>query len=155
MYLTRSSTAQVDVQLKGISSPVDDDSAANKQYVDNLFNQVAPVIVKVQLIDLGGSLFGSYNVKCYPAETGTASYSINFSVPPDRTGSLNYIKIIPPEQYAFTGLYQSSGIIAELGTDRQNFGIIQPDGTVALVGFPSDYSDKSWIITGTFTLEVA
>lgn len=149
-------------RLANIAEPQDYSDAANKQYVDNLFSQMAPVIVEVQIISDWGKgstsvgeieVYKRYNVKCYPADTNTLAYSINFSL-----GSLDnssyypsntYVRIIPPAQYAFTGLYGSVGM-AVSGANN-NFMYDKGDGTT-VSWFPV-YVGAT--ITGSFTLEVA
>lgn len=130
--------------------------AASKTYVDTLFNRVAPVIVTVQVTRGSGSdaTVTNHNVKCYPAETGVSSYSINFSFRRDVQNVS--VKVFPPEQYAFTGLYESSGMILESPSAGGIilFGIIMSDGYVWFPSADSDFYD-TYTITGSFTLEVA
>lgn len=147
-------------RLANIAVPESASDAANKQYVDNLFSQIAPVIVGVQVRDTGGSPIRSYNVKCYPAEAGSLSYSINFSITSLHGTDVDDILIIPPDKYAFTGLYASSGIVLEVARTPDNhafFGTILGDGTVRIYGggMFSSLTNYNWTITGSFTLEVA
>lgn len=142
-----------------VPAPTADAHAANKAYVDALFNQLAPVIVTVQYKLGSGNDAATVtrNVKCYPAGAGTLSYSINFSIP-RASESINEITLISPEQYAFTGLYASSGVILENVHGVAEFGRIF-GGNILL--YPPDSSSDydaylgPYTITGSFTLEVA
>lgn len=129
--------------------------AASKTYVDTLFNRVAPVIVTVQVTRGSGSnaTVQNYNVKCYPVETGVSSYSINFSFP---AGIVSEVRVLPPEQYAFTGLYYSSGMLMEYrGEGTFTSGRIDNNGSVWFPISKPTYLDGIFAITGSFTLEVA
>lgn len=139
--------------------------AANKQYVDNLFNQVAPVIVKVQTVrDKGNAteIVNTYNVKCYPVEVGALSYAIKFFIRNAGESNLPHldeIKIIPPEQYAFTWLYGSSGVFLEIygwisTSSEVPYGQLSTDGGISF-NFKDVQFYGSALITGAFTLEVA
>lgn len=141
----------------GCDTPSKSYHAANKAYVDELFNRVAPVIVTVQVTRGSGSnaTVQNHNVKCYPAETGVSSYSINFSFTLAEGVSPSAVKVIPPEQYAFTGLYWSSGIILEYYPNGMAYGRVDLDGTVWFDSGSSSNIEGASTITGSFTLEVA
>ena len=141
------------ISVYGIAAPKFPNSAANKEYVDNLFNQVAPILVKVGIDGQQGINETKY-VKCY--QIGENTFSINLSAL-NRVGTIYDVKMYPPDGYAFTGLYESSGVNLFCGFNTIYYGIIPSDGSyISFTERSSFIGDiNSFSIIGSFTLEVA
>lgn len=138
-----------DTEGKPVAQDLPD--AATKEYVDGRFHEVAPVLVGVELL-MNGHTMKTYYVKAYPAETEIPSYSLNFTID-NRYTAFSTVRIRPPEHYAFTGIYQSSGLNMYFTFTNSNMGgRINTDGTIVFV--PDSSYDGEMVITGSFILEV-
>ena len=111
------------------------------------------ILVKVAIDGQQGMNETKY-VKCYPVEENT--FSINLSVL-NRVGIGYTVRMYPPDGYAFTGLYESSGV--NMFNDRSGDvydGMLSGDGSyIEFVNHSGFFEDKLYRIVGSFTLEVA
>lgn len=130
-------------------------NAASQAYVDGKFNLIAPVLVSVEALGDHNAIVYSGHVKAYPADSVIPSYSINVTLDNRRNGGANRVVITPPQNYAFTGVYHSSGLSMEMsGVNNKTSGFLSENGDSISFPVPADF-DGELYITGSFILEVA